>query len=92
MPCVRPFFCLVQISGLILTALQNRKNVNSFEELSTFNYLVGARIKSVPVKTVVMIYEGALDMNYAEKESLTISDADIAGDNPPPIFGFIYCP
>jgi hypothetical protein len=64
---------------LISTALQSSQDLNKFEEFATFDYLFGCRIKSVPIKTVVLIYEGVMDMTYTEKESLTIGDPDIAG-------------
>lgn len=62
---------------LVLTQLQNNKPLQSFEEFYGFDYILGARLKSVPERTIVMVYEGAMNMEYTETESITIGDPDI---------------
>lgn len=62
---------------LILSALQAKQPLNKFEELQKYEYIAGCRLQSVPLKTVTFIYEGVLDQEYIERETIIISDSDI---------------
>lgn len=62
---------------LILTTLEGSKPINKFEIFSQFDSMLGCRLQSVPVKTVMFIYDGFMGNDYVERETITVSDPDV---------------
>lgn len=62
---------------LILTAIQQNKPLSKFEAFQKYDYLAGCRLQSLPIPTVTFIYEGVLDQQYIERETIAVSDPDI---------------
>lgn len=58
---------------LILSTLDEKRSLDTFDLLSKYKWLYGARLGSKRYG-VIIIYEGSLDMNYVPKENLFVSD------------------
>lgn len=63
---------------LILTTIEGMKPLNKFEAFSKYDYLFGCRLQSTPIKTVTFIYEGIVDQELIERETIIIGDPDVS--------------
>ncbi len=63
--------------GLILNDIRSGKPLTKYEMFKNFNYLLGCRLQSIPVRTITLIYEGFMDQDRVERESLMISDLQL---------------
>jgi hypothetical protein len=64
---------------LTMSALRNRKTIAVYEPFDSMMGICGAKIASI-VDGVGMVYQGAVDLNYAEQETLYIGDMDKAAE------------
>lgn len=63
--------------GLILNDIRKGSSLVKYEAFKNYDYLLGCRLQSQPDRTITMLYEGFMDQDQIERETIAISDLEI---------------